>query len=353
MRTLLMEHRPEGTSLALLDGRELTDYRTVPEAGLRPETILVGRVRQNASGMAAAFVSLPEGQVGFLPEAEARQPLHPGDFVLVQIKKPATGTKGPYLTQDISLAGRGLILLPLSTALSVSSRVEDEAQREALRSLAGRLRPEGMGLIMRQTAAETTETALREELERLTDRWRAIEREAAMPNGLRLLWQGRSALEQAMEDFGQIDQLILDHEDPAAPAHQVREHPFADFAVAEQLDRLRRRQIWLPSGGFVVVDPCEALTAIDVNTGKSVGKGSNKEQLFLRTNLEAADMIARILRVRGIGGIVIVDLIDMETDAAREQVLERFRALLREDPVKCVVHGFTSLGLLELTRKKR
>ena len=126
----------------------------------------------------------------------------------------------------------------------------------------------------------------------------------------------------------------------------------ADFAVMEQLEKLSRRQVWLPSGGFVVVDPCEALTAIDVNTGKSVGKGGDKEQLFLRTNLEAADMIARILRVRGIGGIVIIDLIDMETDAARETVLARFRALLKDDPVKCVVHGFTSLGLLEMTRKK-
>ena len=209
-----------------------------------------------------------------------------------------------------------------------------------------------MGLIMRQAAAETTETGLREELDRLIERWHSIEQDAAAPNGLRLLWRGRSALEQAMEDFGQIDKLIMDHEDLTAPPHEVQEHPFADFAVTEQLERLRRRQVWLPSGGFVVVDPCEALTAIDVNTGKSVGKGGDKEQLFLRTNLEAADMIARILRVRGIGGIVIVDLIDMETDASREKVLDRFRALLREDPVKCVVHGFTSLGLLEMTRKK-
>ena len=352
MRTLLMERRPEGTVLALLDGRELMDYRSVPEEGLCAETILVGRVRQNAKGMAAAFVSLPEGQVGFLPEAEAKQPLHPGDFVLVQVRKPASGTKGPYLTQDISLAGRGLILLPLSTAVGVSGRVEDEAQREALKALAVRIKPDGMGLIMRQAAEETAETDLQEELGRLTERWHSIERDAAAPNGLRLLWRGRSALEQAMEDFGQIDKLILDHEDSAAPLHEVREHPFADFAVTEQLERLRRRQVWLPSGGFVVVDPCEALTAIDVNTGKSVGKGGDKEQLFLRTNLEAADMIARILRVRGVGGIVIIDLIDMETDTAREKVLDRFSALLREDPVKCVVHGFTSLGLLEMTRKK-
>ena len=352
MRILLMERRPEGTALALLDARELMDYRSVPEEGLCAETVLVGRVRQNAHGMAAAFVSLPGNQVGFLPEAEAKQPLHPGDFVLVQVKKPASGTKGPYLTQDISLAGRGLVLLPLNTAVGVSSRVEDEAQREALKNLAVHIKPEGMGLIMRQAAEEMDENALQEELGRLAERWRTIKQAAAAPNGLRLLWPGRSALEQAMEDFGQIDRLILDHEDPAAPRHEVREHPFADFAVNEQLEKLCRRQVWLPSGGFVVVDPCEALTAIDVNTGKSVGRGGDREQLFLRTNLEAADMIARILRVRGVGGIVIIDLIDIESEKARQTVLERFQTLMRGDPVKCVVHGFTSLGLLEMTRKK-
>ena len=353
MRTLLMEHRPEGAALALLEGRELMDWRLVPEQGLQAETVLVGRVRQNARGMAAAFVSLPEGQVGFLPESEAKQPLRPGDFVLVQVKKPATGTKGPYLTQEISLAGRGLILLPLSTSIGISSRVEDEGNREALKALALRLKPESMGLIMRQAARETGEAALIEELSRLQARWQTIQRAAEAPNGLRLLWRGRSALEQALEDFGAIDRLILDREEPEAPAHEVLEHPFAAFAVEEQREKLCRRQVWLPSGGFVVVDPCEALTAIDVNTGKSTGKkGADREQLFLRTNLEAAAMIARILRVRGTGGIVIIDFIDMEEETSRQQILDRFRALLREDPVKCVVHGFTSLGLLEMTRKK-
>ena len=353
MRTLLMERRPEGTALALLQDRLLTDYRMVAEAGLRPEALLIGRVRQNARGMAAAFVALPEGEVGFLPESEAKQPLRPGDFVLVQVKKPAVGTKSAYLTQDVSLAGRGLILLPLSTALGVSSRVEDEGEKETLRARGASLRPEGMGLIMRQAAAGMDEPALREELSRLLDRWAGLRRQAEAPAEPRLLWAGRSALEQALEDFGQADRLILDREEPDAPAHEVLEHPFAAFAVEEQREKLSRRQVWLPSGGFVVVDPCEALTAIDVNTGKAAGKkGGDREQFFLRTNLEAAEMIARILRVRGIGGIVIIDFIDMEQEASRQAVLSRLGTLLREDPVKCVVHGFTTLGLLEMTRKK-
>ena len=353
MRALLLEHGPDGQRLALLKDRALTDYRSVPDAGLRAEAVLMGRVRQNAKGMAAAFVSLPDGQVGFLPESEAKQPLHPGDFVLVQVKKPATGSKGAYLTQDISLAGRGLILLPVNTTVAVSGRVEDEAQRAALKALGARIRPEGMGLILRRAAAGMDENALREEARCLAERWHGLVRAAEAPDGLRLLWPGRSALEQALEDFGAVDRLILDREVTDAPAHEVRPHPFADFSVEEQRERLCRRQVWLPSGGFVVVDPCEALTAIDVNTGKSVGKkGADREQLFLATNLEAADMIARVLRVRGVGGIVIIDFIDMEREASRQAVLDRLTALTRDDPVKCVVHGFTSLGLLEMTRKK-
>ena len=352
MRTLLIEHFPDRAALALLEGRALADYREVADNGLRAEAVMIGRVRQNARGMGAAFVSLPDGQVGFLPESEARQPLHPGDFVLVQVKKPPVGTKSAYLTQDISLAGGALILLPMSGMAGVSSRIEDERTRETLKATALRIRPEGMGLVMRRPAAGLDEASLREELERLAGRWRALEDLRKEADSVRMLWPGRPALEQALEDFGHIDRLILDREEPGTPPHEVMPAPFAAFAVTEQLERLRRRQVWLPSGGFVVVDPCEALTAIDVNTGKSVGKGGDREQLFLRTNLEAADMIARLLRVRGIGGIVIVDLIDMETEAARDAVLDRFRDLLRDDPVKCTVHGYTALGLLELTRKK-
>ena len=346
-----MEHTPEGAELALLEDRTLRDYRLVPGESIRAEAVFLGRVRQNVRGMGAAFVSLPDQQVGFLPEAEAKQPLHPGDFVLVQVRKPPVGTKGAYLTKDISLAGRGLILLPLNGRRAVSSRVEEPGERETLFRRAGELAPGGMGLIMRRSSLTMTDDELRAELGILMARWQEI-LAAADQQELRLLWPGRSALEQALEDFDRVDRLILDRPDTDAPPHELRPHPFTNFAVREQLERLCRRQVWLPSGGFVVVDPCEALTAIDVNTGKSVGKGGDREQLFLKTNLEAAEMIARLLRVRGIGGIVIVDLIDMEEESSRQAVLDRFTALLRDDPVKCVVHGFTSLGLLELTRKK-
>ncbi len=353
MRTLLLERHAEETAMALMLDRQLMDYRVVREEGVNAEAVYLGRVRQNVRGMGAAFVSLPDGQVGFLPESEARQPLRPGDFVLVQVKKPPVGTKADYLTQDISLAGKGLILLPLSGQTGVSSRVEEEAQRETLRAMAERLRPEHMGLVMRRQSLGADEDALRAEPDLLLARWDTLRQAAEHPVQPRLLWPGRSALEQAMEDFGSVDRLVMNTDIPGAPPHELSSNPFADCAVMEQRERLLKRQVWLPSGGFLVVDPTEALTVIDVNTGKSVGKGKEKEQLFRETNLEAAEMIARLLRVRGVGGIVIVDLIDMAGETDRQDVLDRFRTLLRDDPVKCVVHGYTSLGLLELTRKKR
>ena len=353
MRTLLMEHRPEGTAIALMEDRLLTDHRLVPDTGLRTETVMIGRVRQNVRGMGAVFVSLPGDQVGFLPESEGRAPLHPGDFVLVQVKKPPTERKYASLTQDISLAGQGLILLPLSGTAGVSARVSDETERARLQALAQALRPQGMGLVMRRRSLALSEDALRAELEALMGLWTQIRARAGEMNALTTLWQGRSAAEQALDDFGAVDRVILDREENLPVPAEQSPHPFADYAVEEQRERLLRRQIWLPSGGFLVVDPCEALTAVDVNTGKDVGKrNADKEQLFLNTNLEAAEMIARVLRVRGVGGIIIVDLIDMEEEASRQRVLERFRALADEDPVKCVIHGFTSLGLLEMTRKK-
>ena len=205
MRTLLIEHQPEGTALALMRDRLLTDYRVISEARLRVETVMIGRVRQNVRGMGAAFISLPDGQVGFLAESEARQPLHPGDFLLVQVKKPPTGTKGAYLTQEISLAGQGLVLLPLSTTIAISSRIEDESQREKLLSAARSLRPDGMGLIMRRQALAMDETGLRHELDRLIQRWQDISAQAGEPGALRTLWHCRSAMEQAQLVIAVID----------------------------------------------------------------------------------------------------------------------------------------------------
>ena len=297
---------------------------------------------------------LTDGQIGFLPFSEAFEPLSGGQRVVVQVRKPPVGEKAAYLTEDLSLAGRWAILLPRSGKTAVSSRVTEEEVKAALLKTARSQTPAGMGLILRKESAGIPEAEIRAEIEGLLSLWDQIKERAKAGSAPALLWPGRSPLERALDDWERPDRLTADREMPVPPGIElvVHPHPFSLYSVLEQRHRLLQRRVWLPGGGFLVVDPCEAMTVIDVNTGKNTGRGADKEALFLKTNLEAAQMIARLLRVRGVGGIIVIDFIDMETEAARAQVLDALRTLSLRDPVKCVVHGFTALGLVEMTRKK-
>ncbi len=354
MKQMLVEHGPELTELALLTGHELTDYRACPAKGLLTEQVYLARVDRIAKGMGAAFVRLQDGRTGFLPFSEAKSPLTGGQALTVQVRKPPTGEKAAYLTEDISLAGRYAILLPRSQKTAVSSRVTDEQTKAELAALSRALAPSGMGLILRRESAGIPEAAVRAEIGRLMAVWETIQRKADSVSAPALLWEGRSPLERALDDWETPDQVTADREItvPEGIVFSLSERPFALFSVREQRRKLLEKRVWLPGGGFLVIDPCEAMTVIDVNTGKDTGKGADREALFLRTNLEAAQMIARLLRVRGIGGIIVIDFIDMAAQENADRVLEALRALTLRDPVKCVVHGFTALGLVEMTRKK-
>ena len=354
MKQILLETAGGQTELALLDGRTLTDYRAYPGSGVFSEQIYLARVDRVAKGMAAAFVALPDRQTGFLPLDEAMRPLRGGQTVLAQVRKPPVGEKAAYLTEDISLAGRYVLLLPRTAKTAVSSRVTDPKEKERLSALARALAPDGMGLILRKESVHASPEEIRPEIETLAALWRRLSAEAEQKAAPALIWNGRTPLSRALDDWETPDRVTADRpvgDLPGIPC-EVSDHPFALYSVREQRRKLTERRVWLPGGGFLVVDPCEALTVIDVNTGKDTGKGTDRESLFLQTNLEAARMITRLLRVRGVGGIVIIDFIDMREDASREQVLSCLRELTLSDPVKCVIHGFTSLGLVEMTRKK-
>ena len=355
MKQMLLESGGGLTELALLDDSgQLTDYRAYPDRGILTEQVYLARVDRIAKGMAAAFVKLPDGQAGFLPFSEAKTPLSGGQTLVVQVRKPPVGEKAAYLTEDLSLAGRLAILLPRSEKTAVSSRVTDEKMKAELATLARALAPEGMGLILRKESVGVSPEEIRSETERLLSLWREIQKKAETVSAPALLWNGRPPLSRALDDWETPDRLTVDREMEVPPGigFSVSERPFALYSVREQRRKLLERRVWLPGGGFLVVDPCEAMTVIDVNTGKNTGRGADREKLFLKTNLEAARLIARLLRVRGIGGIIVIDFIDMEAEASRTEVLETLRALTLRDPVKCVVHGFTSLGLVEMTRKK-
>ena len=355
-KQILVESRGGQREIALMEDGRLLAYFTEAPGRIEAEQIYLAAADRMVKGMEACFVRLVGEQTGFLPFSECKEKPRSGDRFLVQVKKPPVGDKAPYLTQDISLAGRYVILTPLSDRCAVSKRIQDESEKQRLLSLADRLRPAGCGAVMRLESADAEESAIQAEINELWAQWKAIRARAEAMTAPGLLEGRPDALKRLLRDeHGRVDRILADDPDaiPDAPVPVERcENPFDLFSVRAKMEKSLHRKVWLDSGGFLIIDKTEAMTVIDVNSGKFTGLKSGAESTFLRLNLEAAGEIARLMRLRNMGGIVIVDFVDMLSDESRRAVLEKMRAELARDPVKTVIHGFTSLGLMELTRKK-
>jgi len=353
MRHLLIERTDQGLEIARVEDGRLTDHVTADTGGLHTEQVMTARALTRAGGINAWFMRLPDGQTGFLQQTPAH--LSAGDLALVQVKKPPVGKKAAFLTTDIALPARDLILLPVTDRLAVSSRADKE-DAPLLYALGQSLKPDKMGLIVRHGALQADRESLLAQLTICLQRWALIKAGLERADGPALLYEGRTPLMRALDDLPPVDMVLSDRADDSlpdgAPPIAYDAAPFARFGVRAQRLRLTARRVELRGGGFLITDPTEALTVIDVNTGSASGSGSDKEALFLRTDLEAVRTIAQILRVRDIGGIVIIDLIDLKDEKDRQTVLDEMKAAVLRDPVKCVVHGFTALGLMEMTRKR-
>ena len=354
-RKIIVECQSGVREIALMDGKDLLYFHRDDPQPVQAEQIYLGKVDRMVKGVEAAFVQLNRELTGFLPYAECPAPPRSGDRVLVQVKKPPVGEKAAYLTQDISLAGRYAIYTPRTDRCAVSKRVDNPETKDRLLDIAHRLRPREGGLVMRLESAEAKEEDVAQEVAALTQKWARI-REAARAAAPGLMEEQEDALSRLLRDeHGSIEEILTD--DPAAlpplplPIVQM-DDPFSVYGVKSKLQKSMQRKVWLDCGGYLVIDPTEALTVIDVNSGKFTGKKSGAEDTFLLLNLQAAREIGRLLRLRNVGGIVIVDFVDMEREESRRAVQAEMEAALRLDPVKTVVHGFTSLGLLEMTRKK-
>lgn len=359
MSELLVEQRGRLRALALLEEGQLLEYHEeAQEEGPRPEAIYLGRAARVMKSLNALFVQLGPGLEGFLPYAEipgGTRP-RPGERLLVQVKKPPQGGKAAYLTADILLAGSLMLLLPLSGAHHVSQRVEDAQDRQRLLALAQQLAPPGMALVMREESLRASREELAAELQQLLDRWQAAERHARQAEVPALVAPAPDLLSQLLrEQRGQVTRILTDRPELLPPLHipvLQQEAPFALHQVEEKLQRAMRRRQHLKSGATLVIDPCEAMTVIDVNSAQQSTRKAHQSAV-MATNREAAAAIARLLRLRGIGGIVLIDFIDLHSDEEREALLAHMKELLRQDPVKTVVHGFTRLGLMEMTRRRQ
>ncbi|MCE2855450.1 MAG: Rne/Rng family ribonuclease [Ilumatobacteraceae bacterium] len=378
------------TQVAVLEGRSLLEHyvsRPADDVSQIHGNIYLGRVQNVLPGMEAAFVDIAtpknavlyRGDVQFDKEdvettstARIEHILRSRQMILCQVTKNPIGAKGARLTQEVSLPGRFVVLIPNSKTYGISKRLPED-ERRRLRSVLDRVKPAEHGVIVRTAAEHATEHELRADMTRLVEEWNEIETKSKAANGPTLLYrEPELAVRVIREEFNAeyrgvvIDDRRLYEEvkayvadfnpeladrveyfDVEAEGLSIFEH----HHVHEQLHKALDRKVWLPSGGSLIIEHTEALTVIDVNTGKNVGT-SNLEETVFRNNLEAAEEVARQLRLRDIGGIIVIDFIDMEIRENRKRVVEAFRAALSRDKTRTQVFDISELGLVEMTRKR-
>jgi ribonuclease E len=391
-RYLMCVHVEAGTTqIAVLEGRSLVEHvvaRPQDEANQIDGNVYRGRVKNVLPGMEAAFIDIgtPKnavlywGDVQWDKEDVDREPgaariehlLRPGQTILCQVTKNPIGLKGARLTQEVSLPGRFVVLVPGSNAYGISKRLDDN-ERKRLRKILDELRLEGHGLIVRTAADGATADELRRDVDLLLNRWREIDAKAKRLPAPALLYsephmavrvireelneEYRGVVIDDPELFEVVRSYVADVNPELADRVEYfdrQEEPlpiFERFHVHEQLHKALDRKVWLPSGGSLIIERTEALTVIDVNTGKNVGSSSLEETVF-RNNLEAAEEIARQLRLRDIGGIIVIDFIDMEVKANRQGVIAAFRSALARDKTPTQSFDISELGLVEMTRKR-
>ncbi len=302
--------------------------------------------------------------------APIEERLHRGDEILIQIAKEPLGSKGARVTSHISLPGRYLVYLPTTNHLGVSRRIEDEAERQRLRDIVLALKPPGAGFIIRTVCVGLSKRELEADMRFLIKLWNRILKRSEDASAPCQLHYDMDLVLRTIRDLFTADvskvivdraadyQRILDFIESFAPRLKARvelhtgpEPLFDQYGVEPAISRALERRVWLKSGGYIVIDQTEALTTIDVNTGRYVGK-RNQEETVLKTNLEAAREIVDQLRIRNLGGIIIVDFIDMTDPASRQRVMDAFEAALRSDKMRSNILKISELGLVEMTRKR-
>jgi len=335
------------------------------------ETIFLGRVEQIRPSVGAAFIDIGQPLNAFLPLDE-HQKLRCGDMIIVQgAAKQATQTKGLRVTSRINLAGKWLVLVPDGSGVHVSKKVKDPDLRMQLTEIGEEISPPDCGLIVRTASEDVTESALIEEATRLHAQWQSIRLRAKAAVKPCVLNERISLDRRLIRDLGGKDlsgvttndrgcfaRLCQEKAEGRMPADaQIRLYEettqllFDVFSIEPQIDKALKKRVWLPCGGYLILDPCEAMTVIDVNSGKMT-LGRNPEDTALRVNLEAADEIARQIRLRDIGGIIICDFIDMADPSHREMLVSHMKEAVKADRSAVKVEGITKLGLLEMTRKR-
>jgi ribonuclease E len=384
-RTMAVRQKGDRTQIAVLeDGVLVEHYVTRATAGSMVGNVYLGRVQNVLPSMEAAFVDIGRGRNAVLYagevnwdatglEGKARsieQALKSGDSVLVQVTKDPIGHKGARLTSHIALSGRHLVYVPNGNASGISRKLSD-IERRRLRDVLKSLVPDGAGVIVRTAAEGIGEDDLARDVQRLQAQWEDIQTKAAEGGAPVALSEEPDLVIRVVRDLFNEDfrELVIQGEDAYQQVEMYLKHVspdllerlhrnggagdlFTERRIDEQILKGLDRKVYLPSGGYLVIDRTEAMTVVDVNTGKYTGSGGNLEETVTRNNLEAAEEIVRQLRLRDLGGIVVIDFIDMVLESNRELVLRRLTECLGRDRTKHQVTEITSLGLVQMTRKR-
>ena len=383
---ILVNITPQETRVAILEQgvtQELHIERTSGRGIVG--NIYNGRVSRVLPGMQSAFVDIGLDRAAFLHVADIRNPsqqgdaakpieklLYEGNSILVQVIKDAIGTKGARLSTQISLAGRLLVYLPQESHIGISQRIEDDAERESLRERLQQILPaeEKGGYIIRTMAEAADESDFRADLEYLHRLWHDIQQQSVTIAAPVLLYQDLDLSHRVLRDFVDEDtvRIFVDSRENYQKlmrfAHNYMtcieeritlytgDRPLFDlYGVEEEIEKSLAKRVSLKSGGYLIIDQTEALTTMDVNTGGFIGVRNFDDTIF-KTNLEAAQVIARQLRLRNLGGIIIIDFIDMDSEEHKQAVLAEFNKALSKDRTRITVNGFSALGLVEMTRKR-
>jgi len=387
-RMLINATQPEERRLAIVDGQKLLDYEIEIEGReQRKGNIYKAVVTRVEPSLEACFVDYGEDRHGFLPfkeiskqyfsegvspsQARINDVIREGQELIVQVEKEERGNKGAALTTFISLAGRYVVLMPNNPrGGGVSRRIEGEDRAELKEAMDQLEYPKGMSIIARTAGIGRSAPELQWDLNYLLKLWNAIDGAAKAGKGAFLIYQESSLVIRAIRDYfnSDIGDILIDTDDIYEQAQQFMQHVmpehaarvkryrddaplFSRFQIEHQIESAYARTVNLPSGGAIVIDHTEALVSVDVNSARAI-KGGDIEETATRTNLEAADEVARQLRLRDIGGIIVIDFIDMEVQKNRDDVLAAFKAALARDKTRTQVFDISELGLVEMTRKR-
>lgn len=369
-RNLLIDEQPDYIRTAVTEDGVLTELQLEKQTGEdQTESLFFGRVQSIRPSVGAAFIDIGSELNAFLPIADGTS-VRCGDMVIVQgAAKQANDAKGLRVTDKINLAGKWLVLLPGGSDVRISKKIKDPSLRAELAQLGARICPTECGLIIRTVSGDASEELLAQEAASLYALWQAVLAKSSGMTRPGVLHRQERLDMRLIRDLRELTTIVTNSESsylrllneqkaqriPAQTQIELLDETdgliFDAFGIEPQIDKALKKRVWLPCGGYLIIDPCEAMTVIDVNSGKMT-LGKSVEETALRVNLEAADEIARQLRLRDVSGIIVVDFIDMADEAHRRMLLERMRKAAAADRSQIKVEGLTRLGLMEITRKR-